>query len=797
MYEALSNQPATGDGFYTSDDVTQASFESSLRDASYQIGTTTDIPMWGNVDESQFRADKTFDQEFEDTIAYMEKFEDVTTKSFWESLTQGFAPDPKVIAADGDIFEFEPGVFKTSNFEAVRAAAAAQGTGIFIEPSALNQDISVLEKAGNVAAKIGISQLNEPLSTMFKDIQLFDQPEFYIDMENSRIGMDMRSYSADALAAKFGTAALNAGIDMATGPYAAIVGDIETGVVQDITNRDNVTYNYTGWTGPAASVVEWFGGTTSSMTTPEEQAAKSVTSDVTSAAIGGSDSGGSVTSNVTNTATGGTTITDAITSAGIPSYLSPGVMGQTTGTVSLVPKAAQPYVNPYAKLFAERQGVARAACGGKIEKMAEGGEAGRTVDIGFLVNNQEDIKRNPEKYMINPSVAADDTERNYVVEYNKFLVELQEGKATLPQMAMAGGGPVGFVGEQPEQVQDGQTVADDVQMEVPEGSYVLNAAAVEFAGSEDVKTMLLDAMKEAEQQGVDISNNGNKIDKNTAVSLLVSKGEVVIPPTLAKIIGYDRLEKINARGAKETEKRLQENGEQPQQEQQLPAEGMAMAKGGEARRPTHEQLYIDFMLGKEDDITEADFTDEELQYIGQIIKKQREKNDKYEGELLDLFGTNFPFRKNEQGQNVDSEDNNFWYYDDPSLTTVEDEMGKLADKIRSFEDSRGRTSITTYDENINEPVGHGDYDEQIKDVDYRVRASLGKFTAHDNEDGSVTIKDSYNFNQSEYEPSVWNFLSNFRNIMGSKQNMAEVAARHVRPDHSRNAIINIPAEYLK
>ena len=36
---------------------------------------------------------------------------------------------------------------------------------------------------------------------------------------------------------------------------------------------------------------------------------------------------------------------------------------------------------------------------------------------------------------------------------------------------------------------------------------------------------------------------------------------VVIPPRIAKIIGYDRLEKINNRGKKEVDERIEENGQ--------------------------------------------------------------------------------------------------------------------------------------------------------------------------------------------------------------------------------------------
>lgn len=149
----------------------------------------------------------------------------------------------------------------------------------------------------------------------------------------------------------------------------------------------------------------------------------------------------------------------------------------------------------------------------------------------------------------------------------------------------SGDGPVGFVGDRPENLSEAQTVADDVPLDVEEGTFILNAAAVEFAGSEDIKSMILSAIYEARTQGVDISGDENKIERERAVSLLVSEGEVVIPPLLAKIIGYDKLNKINNRGKPEVEKRVEENGQSPEAEAldeqpANPAEGAAMSEGG-------------------------------------------------------------------------------------------------------------------------------------------------------------------------------------------------------------------------
>jgi hypothetical protein len=119
--------------------------------------------------------------------------------------------------------------------------------------------------------------------------------------------------------------------------------------------------------------------------------------------------------------------------------------------------------------------------------------------------------------------------------------------------------PAGFVGGPPENFTDGQTVADDQPMSVPEGTFVINAAAVEFAGSDDIKKMLSDAYGKM-QKKVDKTISVAKIPTEDEIDVAVSRGEVIVPPAVAKIIGYDRLEKINNRGKKEVSRRQEKAG---------------------------------------------------------------------------------------------------------------------------------------------------------------------------------------------------------------------------------------------
>ena len=99
-------------------------------------------------------------------------------------------------------------------------------------------------------------------------------------------------------------------------------------------------------------------------------------------------------------------------------------------------------------------------------------------------------------------------------------------------------------------------IADDVPMDLPEGSFVINAAAVEFAGLTDIEQMI----KKAEENEERLINQGTlkRSDQVSKTPVLLSNREVYLRPNIAKIIGIDKLEKINNRGKAETERAIQE-----------------------------------------------------------------------------------------------------------------------------------------------------------------------------------------------------------------------------------------------
>ena len=148
-----------------------------------------------------------------------------------------------------------------------------------------------------------------------------------------------------------------------------------------------------------------------------------------------------------------------------------------------------------------------------------------------------------------------------------ILIQIQGGfVSNNDNFALGGRGdaePAGFIEGPPEQFSDQTTIADDIPLKVKDGTFVINAPAVEYAGSIDIQKMLSEGYEKAmiRDIGVDKNFRIGKIPSKGELDIQISRGEVVVPPHVAKVIGYDKLEEINNRGKREVERR-QKAGDQ-------------------------------------------------------------------------------------------------------------------------------------------------------------------------------------------------------------------------------------------
>ena len=219
----------------------------------------------------------------------------------------------------------------------------------------------------------------------------------------------------------------------------------------------------------------------------------------------------------------------------------------------------------------------------------------QTAAVGGAINQQDDyltinaeyVKQMPDAFMRDPAMATNPEEVRAIFAHNRRVKEIAGGVQTMNQGGVAVTGESGPIIENPENVTEAESVADNVEKTVPEGTFIINQPAAELMGTSDVKDMLLNAVKELRKQGVDFSFGEGKIAEEDAVSLLVSKGEIMVHPLLAKVIGIGRLNKINNRGKAEVEKRIAENGQSPEAEQAqaVAAYGGAQAQGSQGDSP--------------------------------------------------------------------------------------------------------------------------------------------------------------------------------------------------------------------
>ena len=102
----------------------------------------------------------------------------------------------------------------------------------------------------------------------------------------------------------------------------------------------------------------------------------------------------------------------------------------------------------------------------------------------------------------------------------------------------------GFVGGPAENYTDAQGVADDISMDVEEGSFIIRHTAADEVGEKNIRTM----MELAEAIDKERKNTNIEYKEGGKVPINISRGEVVVPPNFVDIIGMDNLERLNKLG---------------------------------------------------------------------------------------------------------------------------------------------------------------------------------------------------------------------------------------------------------
>jgi len=238
-----------------------------------------------------------------------------------------------------------------------------------------------------------------------------------------------------------------------------------------------------------------------------------------------------------------------------------------------------------------------------------------------------------------------------------------------------------------------------------------------------------------------------------------------------------------------------------------------------ARLPTNVSLFGQYLLGKQSPITEKDFTPEELQVIVEQIEAQDKLNAESEQRVQVKAEKNLkrlrePFRVDEHTgikevkgvglqQTLNEKTNKLedvYKNQNEYNKEVQKQINKYQDQIDSFEKTRNKTSVTGYRDSRTDPAGEGLVNaitNTFSSPAYNIETSLGHYNAYKNEDGTVTVKDTYDFYGYGYDKgstvSLKDFLTALPEAITKPEAFGTLLSRFALPNRQRDVNITLPS----
>jgi hypothetical protein len=228
--------------------------------------------------------------------------------------------------------------------------------------------------------------------------------------------------------------------------------------------------------------------------------------------------------------------------------------------------------------------------------------------------------------------------------------------------------------------------------------------------------------------------------------------------------------------------------------------------------PTNMRLFGEYLLGNEDPITEKDFTPDELKEIYAKVQRENEHNENYERQvnarlktIRDEDSINAPWTEELANKNKKWEEGVGFVpkYSEEEFREVERaKLKEWEDKSASFNKDRNKTSVTYgADTLVDESIG---FLETIKQSytspAYNVDTSLGSYNAYKNEDGTVTIEDTYDMFGNVWKPGsvleLKDFLKELPSAINHPEDLGQLFVSFAMPGRKRDVVIQLNPEEL-
>jgi hypothetical protein len=231
-----------------------------------------------------------------------------------------------------------------------------------------------------------------------------------------------------------------------------------------------------------------------------------------------------------------------------------------------------------------------------------------------------------------------------------------------------------------------------------------------------------------------------------------------------------------------------------------------------ARIPTNVSLFGQYLMGKKETITEKDFTPKELQSMVKQIEDQdainvasQKRLNQQEARLKTRSETGKDGISYVKGvgkkltiSDMTGELENAYSSQEKYNTEVQDRLNKIQLKLGSYEKTKDRTSVS-YREERKDSMGLGLIDAISKTFNssaYNIETSLGHYTAFKNSDGTVTVKDKYDFLNYGFKKgqtvNLKDFIKAIPLAFSKPEAFGSALARFAFPDRSRDVKIKLP-----
>jgi len=179
--------------------------------------------------------------------------------------------------------------------------------------------------------------------------------------------------------------------------------------------------------------------------------------------------------------------------------------------------------------------------------------------------------------------------------------------------------------------------------------------------------------------------------------------------------------------------------------------------------PTNIRTFADTVFGDRSDITEDNFSTEELDTIrAQVRSKQRDN-------------TYQEYKLGKERESVLAKGRNPYYVD-----------GQLA----SYGKNRAKTSVSSYDYGDVSINGEANIFDSFSDPNYNISTTLGHYNAFLGEDGNTTVRDDYGWNPANKPVSLWESAKQIPKISNFEA-AGNLFARTFMPNLSRKVELNL------